>query len=63
VRRSSEIHMCWEEEDWSDCTARRQATGGRRIKRGWSSEALVKLGSMLSTRPDREVGDARDTGD
>jgi hypothetical protein len=37
--------------------------GGRRIKRGWSSEGLVKLGSTVKSRPNREVGDARDHDD
>jgi hypothetical protein len=32
-------------------------------ERGWSSEGLVKLGSTLSSRPDWEVGDARDVDD
>jgi hypothetical protein len=37
--------------------------GGRRIKRGWSWEGLVTLDSTLKSRPNREVGDARDVDD
>lgn len=32
--------MCCVAEDWSDCTARWQATGGRRIKRSAGHERV-----------------------
>jgi hypothetical protein len=37
-KSSSEIQMCCGMGGWSDCTARRQAIGGRRIKRAAGHE-------------------------
>lgn len=45
-RTSSETQMCDGTGDWSDCTARWQAMGGRRIKRSAGHEKVAILAAM-----------------